>query len=97
MEELRQLRRQGTSPTEIVEIARDRRLSFTLDAALTRQLRGLGFRRSMIEALEACQPTVDPPLEDERAQDVKPHVPAPAGRRAAASLPRRSCRNRGTR
>jgi hypothetical protein len=63
MEDIRQLRRQGQQPKDIVSLVATRRLSFEIDPQAERALRGLGFRRSMIDAMKEAQRAAEP-MED---------------------------------
>jgi hypothetical protein len=80
LEDIRQLRRDGREPKEIVEVARRRRLAFSVDDKTERTLRTLGFRKSMIEALRDAKTAADaePRSTDDAGANLPGQQPAPA-------------------
>jgi hypothetical protein len=71
LSDVRQLRREGKKPLEVVEVARRRGLSFAIDKKTDRMLRTLGFRKSMIDKLKSSAIDLDAAVDD-------PHKPAAA-------------------
>ncbi len=70
LEDIRQLRRDGHEPKEIVEIAVQRRLAFSIDDKIERTLRTLGFRKSMIAALRDTNSGADGEPQSTNLADV---------------------------